>query len=498
VLDNSGVDYMLAFCPNGTQVFIGSLTNSGLSNVSLLLWDNAVAVSHHGIPPQAPQPGVDYPLDTGDNRFENRSIQVGSRILNVATVNDAGFAAPAWYNFNIGVSPPTLVSEGVWFASSTSYDWHPSVNANTVAATAGTPLGEIFATWMSTDVTNNVNVQLRAVGGIGDDPRFGNGIRVFTSPLPLTNQTDSLGRHRTGDYSSIALYPAAALGCQAGEVGILDGETAAGTAGLWSTRIGIVRHCAVPGAIAPAASPATAATASAQDSGLQISSDAAKSVDLRTAPEVPPVARPAGLAINRPTMPMADYLAAKNAAAARNGGSRPQSGAAPPSTTGVSLYTQVASTNESQTSGGNVLPPDGDVATSASWMVQVNNDVVTMYNWNTNAFVQKKFSTFFQDATDFLFDPRVIYDPYWDRFAVLVDVCNPCSGAGTQSTVGLAISQTNDPTGAYWIYIGLPPTLGDFVDFPQLDMDLNSLVITFNDFLAGGGFDARTFAVAKA
>jgi hypothetical protein len=184
-------------------------------------------------------------LDTGDNRFENRSLQVGGRILNTATINlDGIFPAPAWYNFNIGVSPHTLVSSNVWYASNTSYDWHPSINANQIAAPSGTPLGEIFTTWMSTDVQNNVNVQLRAGGGIGDNPATGvTGVPVYTSPQPLTGQTDSKGIHRTGDYSYVALYPAAALGCQAGEIGILTGETAAGTAGLWGTRVGIVKHC---------------------------------------------------------------------------------------------------------------------------------------------------------------------------------------------------------------------------------------------------------------
>jgi hypothetical protein len=107
VLDNSATDYMMAFCPGDTKVYIGALTNAGL-NPPNLHWDT-VNVSHHGVPPQAQQPAAagGYTLDTGDNRFENRSLQVGSRILNTATVSDGtGFAIPSWYNFNIGVSPP--------------------------------------------------------------------------------------------------------------------------------------------------------------------------------------------------------------------------------------------------------------------------------------------------------------------------------------------------------------------------------------------------------
>jgi len=181
--------------------------------------------------------------------------------------------------------------------------------------------------------------------------------------------------------------------------------------------LGVVANAALVAVAAPIAPPA-----SAQAAGLQTSGEAAKSVDLATAPDVPAVAPPPGLAINRPTIPMADYIAAKNAAAAHAPGQAKPGAAPPPPAAGVTLFTQVGSTNQTQSC---CFPPDGDIATSANWMVQTNNDVVVMLNWFTNAFVSKKFSTFFGDSTNFIFDPRVIYDPYWDRFVVLADACNP-------------------------------------------------------------------------
>ena len=72
--------------------------------------------------------------------------------------------------------------------------------------------------------------------------------------------------------------------------------------------------CAVASAVFMAVS-AAIAPASAQDTGPQAGGNTFQTVDLATAPEVPAVAAPAGLAINRPTIPMADYLAAKRAAA---------------------------------------------------------------------------------------------------------------------------------------------------------------------------------------
>jgi hypothetical protein len=241
VLDNNGVDYIMQFCPGDSFVSIGSLTDTGLTTAAAHMVDNTVDVDLFGVPPNAPQPGITYDLDTGDNRFENRSLQVGSRIINTATVSGGSiFPIPAYYNFDIGVSPHIFVADGDFFASGTSYDWHPSIVANTVAAPSGTPLGEVFVTWMSTDTTTNV--QLRAGGWIGDSG-FTTGVPVFTSSIPLTNQTDSIGRHRTGDYSYITTYPAAVFGCQAGEIGILEGETSGPAAGLWGTHVGIVKHC---------------------------------------------------------------------------------------------------------------------------------------------------------------------------------------------------------------------------------------------------------------
>src|SRR5437016_9404490 len=107
--------------------------------------------------------------------------------------------------------------------------------------------------------------------------------------------------------------------------------------------------CAAASGAVLAAAVAAAPVAWAQDAGAAPSISEARSIDLRTAPEIPAVPRPAGLVTNRPTMPMADYIAAKNAAAARPTTGRAEPGvAAPPSAAGVTLFTQVAATNEAQ------------------------------------------------------------------------------------------------------------------------------------------------------
>src|SRR5438105_2163619 len=257
-----------------------------------------------------------------------------------------------------------------------------------------------------------------------------------------------------------------------------------------------IRLCAVASAALLAASAVIAPPAGAQVNGLQGSTGEGQSVDLKMAPEMTAAPRPANLAINRPTIPLANYAAAKNAAARAPGKAKPRP-AAPPSTTDVSLVAQSPTVNQAQSC---CFPPDGDIATSASWMVQTVNDQIAMFNWNTNAYVQKSFATFFGDCTYFLFDPRVLYDPYFDRFIIVADGCINCNNTTTNvSRFDLAVSQTGDPTGNWIIYkFGVGTNNGDFADFPQMSMALNSLILTYSDSLSHAGFDSRVFSLNKA
>jgi hypothetical protein len=236
VLDNGGPSYTLVACPNDNGIFLGPIFNSGLSNVSVTHWQAKVPVTAYVTPNCAPQPGVNYCLETGFNSFENRSPQIGNRIWNVQTVGTV--ATPEWYEFN--TSNSTLVNSGFWTLSGTSSDWRPSIVVNGVGATVS-PTGETFGTWMTVDATNGVNLQLRAIGGRDDNAGSGAGIAVGPpSAQPLTNQT-FMGRNRTGDYSYISLFPAPAFGCAANELAFLEGEVSLGP--NWGTRLGIVKHC---------------------------------------------------------------------------------------------------------------------------------------------------------------------------------------------------------------------------------------------------------------
>jgi len=112
----------------------------------------------------------------------------------------------------------------------------------------------------------------------------------------------------------------------------------------------------------------------------------------------------------------------------------------------------------------------------------------------------------------FLSDPRCHYDPETGRwFLTTLEIdLNPFTGAfGQRSATLVAVSQTNDPTGAYTIYSidttddgnGTPrhpgcPCLGDF---PMIGSDANGFYITTREFgLNSNAFNGgQIYAVSK-
>lgn len=149
--------------------------------------------------------------------------------------------------------------------------------------------------------------------------------------------------------------------------------------------------------------------------------------------------------------------------------------------------------NETQSGS---FPPDNDLSVGPSHVLQVTNFAVSIYNKSGGLLMRTNFATFFGSGSEFVFDPRTFYDPFRDRFIVLADG-QQGSGATAQSFFWIAITQTGNPTGAYFIYHFAITGPGDFLDFPELGMDRNSILVTVNDFKADGTFDAFVFALPK-
>lgn len=95
------------------------------------------------------------------------------------------------------------------------------------------------------------------------------------------------------------------------------------------------------------------------------------------------------------------------------------------------------------------------------------------------------------------FDPRVLYDPYANRWiCVAVD-----DAAAATSKVLIAVSQTNDPTGT-WNFYGYDHDAAnvEWADYPMVGFNKNWIAVSINDFtVAGNAFSgANTYIFDKS
>lgn len=224
-----------------------------------------------------------------------------------------------------------------------------------------------------------------------------------------------------------------------------------------------------------------------------VTGDPAKRVDLHTVSNVKAPPRPAGAFTNRPTVPLAEYLAAKRG---HTGGRRPatQAPRAPYATnlTGFNGITQATAQDGS--------PPDINGAVSSSFVTEIVNQHLTSFNKSTLAQTSdRSLATITGYTTKAIFDPRLLFDRTWQRWVASAEAFPESS---TTQFVFLMISRTSDPGGSYFIYkLNFGPTLcgsGHFLDYPQIGMNQDAVVFTANCFNGNTSLGARTFAVAKA
>ncbi len=137
-----------------------------------------------------------------------------------------------------------------------------------------------------------------------------------------------------------------------------------------------------------------------------------------------------------------------------------------------------------QATACNCEPPDTHGTVGTGHYVQIVNSRVVMYNKSTNAIVkQVSLNSFFGytgPESNLLFDPRAVYDPTWNRY-VLIAEGRP--EADNEQYFFIGVSQTGDPTGAFFIYkLLINNTPGVFFDYPQLGFDNGAVIVTANVF----------------
>ena len=124
-------------------------------------------------------PGTTATLDTSDSRFVNAGTQIGNSLFQVHSINSGGFARCRFYEFDtVNIQ---VIQTGDFGRSSTSFDFNASIAANRRK--------DVFVTWSSTDVTNNVNAEVRYSGRLHTDP-----LGVIPSPGSLLFGSDTYYR----------------------------------------------------------------------------------------------------------------------------------------------------------------------------------------------------------------------------------------------------------------------------------------------------------------
>ena len=147
----------------------------------------------------------------------------------------------------------------------------------------------------------------------------------------------------------------------------------------------------------------------------------------------------------------------------------------------VGVSVQVTYTNA-------LSPPDGGAATNASGVtVTASNTWVEIFNSDGSVSYSESPATFFSvmDPTAMIYDPRVMYDTFSNRFIVIFLHGN----SSALSEFYMAFSKTSNPSSGWWFYKRNANT-GDtnmWFDYPQTSYSEGTLTISGNLFLDTGG-----------
>jgi len=193
---------------------------------------------------------------------------------------------------------------------------------------------------------------------------------------------------------------------------------------------------------------------------------------------------------------MDQYIAAKAAAASAVSSPVRPTAIGPLAPTFTTNFTGAAEGEN----GDSLVPPDVDAAVGRSQILQPTNSNIDIWSKTGVHLRSINDNGFVGNFTDTLGDGRAVFDPVYNRWVVLLDDFTNLTGSG-MPVYYLAVSQTSDAAGAYFIFPGsLALPAGEFVDFPQLGLDQDTLLITANMFnnTSGAFIGPIAFAIPKA
>ncbi len=134
----------------------------------------------------------------------------------------------------------------------------------------------------------------------------------------------------------------------------------------------------------------------------------------------------------------------------------------------------------------NNIPPDTHGAVSANHLMVTLNSEVGVQDRSGTILSRVSLEDFWASLSNpNAFDPKVLYDPYQDRW--MTTACADSKSADSSLLIG--VSQTSDPTGSWNLYrVDGDPADLVWIDFPSMGFNVNWIVVQVNMYEMAGSF----------
>ncbi len=132
---------------------------------------------------------------------------------------------------------------------------------------------------------------------------------------------------------------------------------------------------------------------------------------------------------------------------------------------------------------GGLDPSDAQIAAGPNHIVVLANDDARIINKQTGAVISQVTLAAFFSWSGFVFDPRIMYDPYAQRWVALAlkDANNNCAAASVDSKFRVLISNNSDPTQGWFYYeFDVDAANQTWMDFAKLGFNKDWICISGN------------------
>jgi hypothetical protein len=134
------------------------------------------------------------------------------------------------------------------------------------------------------------------------------------------------------------------------------------------------------------------------------------------------------------------------------------------------------------------IPYDAAIAIGPNHVLEMTNSQWAVYSRSGSQLSINQFANWWGTQAGTPFDPKCFYDPAANRFLMIA-----VSVSSTQAFYHISVTQTGDPTGAWFNYqlnarLDGTTNTNNWADFPQLGQDDNAVYISSNQFTLVSNF----------